>query len=81
MQLETQNRFQSCSEYWTIHKGHLPILSSFVRKYNIICATLVDCENAFSVADFLHRRNRSSLAPSTLRYSMVLREPIKNKSI
>ena len=29
----TQNRFQSCSEFWNMHKDHLPILSSFVRKY------------------------------------------------
>ena len=44
-----------------MRKGHLPILSSFVRKYSIICATLVDCKNAFSVADFLHQKNRSAL--------------------
>ncbi|CAF1303921.1 unnamed protein product [Rotaria sp. Silwood1] len=76
-----QKRFQTCSEYWNANKDRLPVLSSFVRQYNIMCATSIDCESAFSIARFIHRKSRSALAPSSLRYSMVLREQIKNKQM
>jgi hypothetical protein len=75
----TFSLYQTFSQYWDSNKDRLPILSSFVRQYNSMCATSIDCESAFSIAGFVHRKNRSSLAPSTLRYSMMLREQIKNK--
>lgn len=73
----TRNLYPTFSQYWCANKDRLPILSSFVRKYNIMCATSIDCESAFSVAAYLHRKSRSALAPSTLRYSMILREQVK----
>ncbi|CAF4645497.1 unnamed protein product, partial [Rotaria socialis] len=75
----TVNLYQTFSQYWYANKDRLPILSSFVRQYNIMCATSIDCESSFSIAGFIHRKNRSSLAPSTLRYSMILREQVKNE--
>ena len=75
--IATCNR-QSFSTYWNNNKDRLPILSSIVRQYNVMCATSIDCESAFSVAGHIHRKNRSSLAPSTLRYTMLLREYYKN---
>ncbi|CAF4750603.1 unnamed protein product, partial [Rotaria magnacalcarata] len=75
----TVNLYQTFSQYWYANKDRLPILSSFVRQYNIMCVTSIDCESSFSIAGFLHRKNRSSLAPSTLRYSMILREQVKNE--
>ncbi|CAF4810968.1 unnamed protein product, partial [Rotaria magnacalcarata] len=75
----TVNLYQTFSQYWYANKDRLPILSSFVRQYNIMCATSIDCESSFSIAGFLHRKNRSSLAPSTLRYSMILREQVENE--
>lgn len=70
---------QSFGTYWNNNKERLPILSSIVRQYNIMCATSIHCESAFSVAGHIHRKNRSSLAPSTLRYTMLLREYYTNK--
>ena len=66
------------STYWNNNKERLPILSSIARQYNVMCATSIDCESAFSIAGHIHRKNRSSLAPSTLRYTMLLREYYKN---
>ncbi len=76
----TVNSNQTLSQYWDFNQDRLPILASFVRKYNVMCATSVDCESAFSVAGHIHRKSRSSLAPSTLRYTMLLREYYKNKN-
>ncbi|CAF4085958.1 unnamed protein product [Rotaria magnacalcarata] len=76
--MATNNFYATFSQYWSSNKDHLPILSSFVRHYNIMCATSIDCESAFSIAGFIHRKNRSSLAPSTLRYSMILRDQNKH---
>ncbi len=67
--------YNSFTEYWEKNQYQLPILTSIVRKYNIMCATSIECESAFSIAGHVQRKNRSSLAPTTLRYSMVLREP------
>ncbi|CAF2075590.1 unnamed protein product [Rotaria magnacalcarata] len=75
----TINLYQTFNQYWYANKDRLPIFSSFVRQYNIMCATSIDYESSFNIADFLHHKNRSSLSPSTLRYSMILREQVKNK--
>ncbi|CAF4987944.1 unnamed protein product, partial [Rotaria sp. Silwood1] len=72
--IATLNQYKTFSEYWDENQQQLPILSSIARRYNIMCATAIDCESAFSIAGFLQRKNRSNLAPSTLRYSMILRE-------
>ena len=77
----TNNFYSTFSQYWNSNKDRLPILSSFVRHYNIMCATSIDCESAFSIAGFIHRKNRSSLAPSALRYSMVLRDQNKHNEV
>ncbi|CAF1650266.1 unnamed protein product, partial [Adineta ricciae] len=66
------------TEYWEKNQSRLPILASIVRKYNIMCATSIECESAFSIAGYIQRKNRSSLAPATLRYSMILREKSQN---
>jgi hypothetical protein len=76
--IATLRPHQEFSHYWSNNKDRLPVLSSIVRQYNIMCATSIDCESAFSVAGHIHRKNRSSLAPSTLRYSMLLREHFRN---
>lgn len=64
----------SFSQYWDANQDRLPVLSSFARKYNIMCPTSIDCESSFSIAGFIYRKNRSALSPSTLRYSMILHE-------
>ena len=49
----TINQHKSFSQYWNKNKDQLPILSSIVQHYNIICATSITGESAFSIAGFL----------------------------
>ncbi|CAF1685048.1 unnamed protein product [Rotaria magnacalcarata] len=60
-------------EFWTSYCTKLPRLSSLVRRINVIPATSVTSEALFSVASFLHRKQRASLSSRTLRYLLVLK--------
>ena len=59
--------------FWVAHTNELPRLSNLVRRVNVIPATSVASEAVFSVANFLQRKQRSSLSSKTLRYLVVLR--------
>lgn len=74
------NKATEFQQFWRNHYRQLPRLASLVRRYCILPATSVACESAFSIAGFIQRKQRSSLAPSALRYLMLLRESdlIKN---
>ena len=61
-------------EYWRSRDQQLSKLSRLVRRYSIMCATSVASESAFSIAGYLQRKQRSSLSPKALRYSMLLRD-------
>ncbi|CAF2950094.1 unnamed protein product [Rotaria sp. Silwood2] len=71
--LSTVSENQTFSQYWNNNKTRLPILSSIVRRYNIISATSISSESAFSISGFIQGKHRASLAPEMLRYSMILR--------
>ena len=60
-------------EFWISRHKQLPRLSNLVRRTNVIPATSVASEALFSVASFLHRKQRSSLSSKTLRYLLVLK--------
>ncbi|CAF4681243.1 unnamed protein product, partial [Rotaria sp. Silwood2] len=60
--------------FWNQKQHMLSILTSFVRRYCIIPATSVASESAFSVAGYVHRKQRSFLSPTTLRYLMLLKK-------
>ena len=75
--LSTLNQNHTFAEYWKNNKTRLPILSSIALRYNIICPTSISSESAFSISGFIQRKNRSSLTPETLRYSMLLRQQDK----
>ena len=62
--------------FWRVHQSSLPRLASLVRRFNICPATSVASESTFSVAGYLQRKQRSSLSPSAMRYSILL----KNKT-
>ena len=49
------------------------MLASAVRKYCIIPASSVAVESAFSEANFIQRKERSSLSSKNLRYTLVLK--------
>ena len=61
------------SSFWLAKSNELPLLASFVRKYCAIPASSVASESAFSIANYVQRKERSSLSSKNLRYSMILR--------
>ncbi|CAF2049764.1 unnamed protein product [Rotaria magnacalcarata] len=65
---------QSIQEFWSSYEMELPRLAALVRAYNIRPASSVASESLFSIAGYVQRKQRSSLASNTLRYSMVLRD-------
>lgn len=60
--------------FWNTHQSLFPRLAQLVRRYGIVPATSIASEAAFSIAGFMQRKQRSSLSPLTLQYSMVLKD-------
>lgn len=60
-------------EYWKKNQSYLPILARMVRHYCVMPISSVASESAFSIAGYIQRKQRSSLSPAALRYSMLLR--------
>ena len=67
--------------FWNKHCKNLPLLASLVRKYSIIPASSVASESAFSVANFIQRKERSSLSSKTLKQSIILKYAAQQKFI
>ncbi len=65
---------ESFEQFWNTYQHDLPRLVALVRAYNIRPATSVASESLFSIAGYVHRKQRSSLSANSLRYSMVLRD-------
>ena len=61
------------SKFWKNNASNMPKLASAVRKYCIIQASSVSVESSFSEANFIQRKERSSLSSKTLRYSITLK--------
>lgn len=61
-------------DFWNTYQHVLPEMTSLVRSYNIRPASSVASESLFSIAGYVQRKHRSSLASDTLRYSMILRD-------
>lgn len=72
--ISTKSKYSDISAYWRDNELKLPKLSSLVRKYCIIQASSVASESAFSIANYIQRKERSSLSAENLRYSMFLRQ-------
>ena len=51
-----------------------PILTAFVRRYSLIPAASVPSEAAFSIANFIQRKERSVMSSKMLRISMIMKE-------
>ncbi|CAF1514071.1 unnamed protein product [Didymodactylos carnosus] len=66
--------------FWSENKHDLKCLASLVCRYNVIPATSVASESAFSIAGYIQRKQRASLLSSTLKYSMFLRDKVSNHS-
>ena len=75
---ENNLRFE---EYWPSQAATLPILYSVAKMFCLIPASSVASESAFSVANFIQRKERSGLSACMLRYSLLLIEKDKLKEI
>ena len=78
--LVKENNFE-IEEFWKKNISIMPKLASLVKKYLIIPGSSVASESAFSIANFIQRKERSSLSSKNLRYSILLRENEKIKTI
>ena len=59
--------------FWMTNGKVLPRLSNLVRTVNVIPATSISSEALFSVANYINRKQRSSLSSKTIRYLLVLK--------
>lgn len=57
----TFSQSEDFSKYWQMYSKKLPILTAFIKRYCIISASSVASESAFSIANFLQRKERSNL--------------------
>lgn len=72
--MSTYSQSDDFSKYWQTFSSKLPILTCFVKSYSIIPASSVASESAFSIANYIQRKERSNLSSKMLQYSMILRE-------
>ena len=71
--LVNSHRDTEFSVFWTKYSPTLPILTTFVLSYCIMCSTSVPSESSFSIGGNIQSKHRASLHPETLQYSMVLK--------
>lgn len=64
--------------FWLNFHSEIPKLANLTKKYNAISASSVPSESAFSVANYIQRKQRSNLSPNSLKYSMVLKSCMTN---
>ena len=66
----------SALQFWSMHGGGLPLLSSFARRFLATPGTSVPSETAFSVSSFIGRKERCRLTPENLSATMFLGDKI-----
>lgn len=66
----------SALQFWSMHGGGLPLLSSLARRFLATPGTSVPSETAFSVSSFIDRKERCRLTPENLSATMFLRDKI-----
>ena len=65
----------SFGEFWRSNCNRFKFFSIvYVKYYSIILAFSVSDESSFSKANFLQRKERSSLSSENLRYTMILKQ-------
>ena len=65
---------QQFESYWNLNQHKIPILASMVRQFCSAPASSVASEASFSRANYVQRKQRSSLSPTNLGYTMVLQD-------
>lgn len=72
--IDKVKNYMSFEEFWRSYQFELPCLTSLVRCFNVRPSSSVPSESLFSVAAYVNRKQRSSLSPESLMYSMILRD-------
>jgi hAT family C-terminal dimerisation region len=67
---------QEFSAFWQQHHTTMPLLAYQAKKYLAIFATSVPSESAFSVSNYVLRKNRLSLTSKNLKYCMFLKDKL-----
>ena len=57
------------------------LLDKFVKRYCLISASFVPSEAAFSIANYLQRRERSAMSSKMLRISIVMKETYSEEQL
>jgi hypothetical protein len=70
----TSTSKQTFDSYWDTYQNKLPLLAALIRRLCSSTASSVASEASFSSANYIQRKQRSSLSPSNLCYSMLLRD-------
>ncbi|CAF1245945.1 unnamed protein product [Didymodactylos carnosus] len=61
-------------QFWASNSYQLPIFSSLVQRFLSTPATSVASESCFSIASYLHRKQRNRLSPSNLAHIVFLKD-------
>ena len=61
-------------EFWAKKAKKMPILAAIAKRFCAIPASSVASESAFSIANYIQRKERSGLSEETLRSSIMLRQ-------
>jgi hAT family C-terminal dimerisation region len=67
---------QDFSVFWQTHENTMPLLATQARKYLAVSATSVPSESAFSISNYILRKNRLSLTSKNLKYCMFLKDKL-----
>ena len=78
---EESNQADDFIKYWQNNCEKLPILTAFVKRYCIISATSVPSEAAFSIANYLKRKERSVMSSKMLGISMVMKKTYSQEQL
>jgi len=62
--------------FWQEHGSSMPNLAILARKYLAISATSVPSESAFSVSNYVLRKNRLALTSRNVKYTMFLKDKL-----
>ena len=64
------------TSFWQANGKEMPQLALAARKYLCICGTSVPSESAFSVSNYVLRKNRLALSSRNVRFTMFLKDKI-----
>jgi hAT family protein len=65
-----------CATFWREYSNAMPNLAILARKYLSISATSVPSESAFSVSNYILRKNRLALTSRNVKYTMFLKDKL-----